>query len=222
MAGRKKHAWGKRYGLVPNTLQRLAEGGNVGTEVLSTVCRVENASISWLLDGKGAPFLVHHASSDEESSDLLGRLIEDEPGWTVYQLQDPSGRLAFALTQPAQFERKGEWISYTELEVCVGEVGPASRAALSAAATSPERNLLTLDEKSWGLLQSGNLGTWQLVGDREHPGLLAKSKLTAFVEDSHAAYVPALSQEARTVGRWFDTLTDSQRKAFGTLFGIEP
>ena len=196
----------------------------MGADVLATVCRTENASISWLLEGKGAPFLVHRAESDQAAAETLERFITDEPAWSVHQIQGPNEQWAFALTQPAKIERKGEWIDYTELELIVGDVGERARAVINDSNLDLDRHWITFDANTWHQLQAGLLGTWRLVGDDKHPGLLTGGDAAAAaprISEHLGAYATPLSNRARALGRWFDQLPAARQAAVLEAFGID-
>jgi len=206
---------------VPNTVQRLAEGGNVGGDVLATVCRVENVSLSWLLEGKGAPYLVNRTTCDSEAAGILEDLVGGGTGWSVYQLRDTAGKEAVVLTQPASFERKGEWVEYTEVEVIAGEVGERARDVINASNANLERHWLDVDEITLRRLAAGQLGTWQLIGDVDHPGLLLGAESQTSVAEFPREFGEPLSDRGREVGRWFDGLPESRQDAFVKLFQVD-
>ena len=68
--GRKPTEWANSLNLPYTTLQGIEAGRGVRAETFRLIARVENASISWLLEGKGHPYLVNHCN-DDEAAELL-------------------------------------------------------------------------------------------------------------------------------------------------------
>lgn len=119
--GRTQYPWAEAVGIGRGVMSRIRDGFVPTAESLIAICRAENCSLSWLLDGRGPPYLVGRCDSDEECAERFDEL-RSEKGWSVYLLTD-GGRHALALVQPGQFDVKGRPVDYTILEILVGPFG---------------------------------------------------------------------------------------------------
>lgn len=188
---------------------------------MSLICRAENVSISWLLEGKGRPFIVHRFDADEAAADYLELLLRDESGWNVYEIAAPDNRHAVVLTMPGAVERKGNRIHYTILEAVVGDVGDRARSVVLQYEDENRLHSVTIDNDTMSRLAAGQLGTWHLVGDAESPGILEGAKPDERIREVATCYAPPPTEAAREVAHWFDGLTAEKQDAFRILFDID-
>lgn len=188
--------------------------------MLALVARTENVSISWLLEGKGRPFIVHRFDTDESAAGHLERLLAECPGWNVYEIFSEDGRAAITLTRAGTIERKGSWIDYTLAEVIVGAVGDKAQSVVRHHERENQMHSITVDNDTMSRLTSGQLGTWLLVGDTESPGILHGARADNRIRDAVARYAPMPSDASKGVARWFDALPEEKQEALRTLFDI--
>lgn len=179
------------------TISRLFEGRIPTADTLTAICRAENCSLSWLLDGKGAPYLVGHCDSDEECAERLDDLLA-ENGWSVYLLTDGE-RHALALVQPGQFDVKGRPVDYAILEMLAGPFGNRVAIQLSGCITSGTPvSHVRLPAEHMTRVCRGEVGTHELL--QREGGLLR----FAVPATSHRQASIALLAVADTKGCYVD------------------
>lgn len=159
LGDRKKYPWGAHIGLDRGIIERLFNGKEAKGETLAHISRLENVSITWLLEGKGSPYLVNKCTSDDEAADYLGALL-DEHGWTAY-ICETADRTALVLTLPASFEtKKGEKINYTIVET-ITSPGPRSFNLLKMASIHTKG--INLNKDSFNRLATGWMNNQELL-----------------------------------------------------------
>ncbi|MBD3609038.1 MAG: hypothetical protein HUJ30_00655, partial [Gammaproteobacteria bacterium] len=164
IGGRDNYPWGMALGFGKSTIGAMVNEGKAPSgPTLSNIARAENASLTWLLEGKGQPFLVNHYDRYEDALDYLSAMLEEE-AWQPYMITD-GARYAMVLTLPGQFESKGKMIDYTLLEVVAGH-GITSHAMGIAEyfrEASPSLQSITTTAATMDDLYRGRMGTWSLV-----------------------------------------------------------
>lgn len=158
---RDKHPWGAALGIGRGTVGNMFTGTIPTSETLNAISRCENVSITWLLDGRGAPYTVHKFSDDEECLEYLDALLE-EKSWTVYLVTDQK-RLALVLTMPAKYKAREEWISYTVVEVLTGRCGRKTLNRVRAEIPVCEVFLINTYTYTLADLSRGKIGTYRLL-----------------------------------------------------------
>jgi len=119
-----------------------------GADGLSAICRAENVSISWLLTGAGAPYIVAQCADDDDALDYFNALME-ESGWDITIMTD-GDRFALVLYRPGSFETSnGKTVEYPILEI-ISNVGPFTLKAVRGQAKTS-----VLDEKELSRLITG-------------------------------------------------------------------
>lgn len=203
--GREKYPWGQRIGLGKGVIDGMTRTGSTpGGETLSAIARCENARIEWLLDGRGAPFNVSCAATDEAAAELLGELLA-ETGWKITIVTD-TRRTALVLDQPGSFDAKDgkteagtqrfRSIEYTIVEVLVGDIG---RLALDLVRPQPVVHLAHVEPEVMAQLERGRLGTWRLLQHREAVLRNAQpidAKHAIYAQFSQPELFPATKDEA--------------------------
>lgn len=170
MDGRDKYPWGQSIGLGKGVIDGMTRTGSIpGGDTLSAIRRCENARIDWILDGRGAPYSVSCATSDEVAEELLQDLLEES--WNIYIVTD-SQRIALVLAQMGSFdvkdgktdvgEQRFRTINHPIIEVIVGHIG---RLTMDLVRSRIEHwvslELTTADVMTQ--IERGRLGTWRLV-----------------------------------------------------------
>ena len=118
LSGRQPYPFGEGAGINRGTISRVLKGNVPTHESLASLVRVENASISWLLEGKGSPYLVTYCQNDADCREMLDAWLEED-GWTLHLVMVNS-LSSLILTQPGQFDNKGKMIDYTIIEILAG------------------------------------------------------------------------------------------------------
>ncbi|WP_156972476.1 helix-turn-helix domain-containing protein [Nitrosospira sp. NpAV] len=117
---RNKHHWGIALGIGRGTIGNTFNGSVPTSEALNAISRSENVSTTWLLEGREDPYYVRKFTDDDECVNYLDAVFLER--WTIYLVTDQK-HLAVALTMPAQYKIKEEWVSYTPVEVLAGRCG---------------------------------------------------------------------------------------------------
>ncbi len=167
LGGRSRYPWGEQIGLGRGAVSSLFRGSVPSGETLSLICRAENVSLSWLLEGMASPFLVGVCHSDEECAEHFGELLA-EKDWTIHLVTDDH-RVTLVLTQPGQFDVKGRPVDYTILEILAGPIGQATLARVRESGCA--LRLANVHSEILDAINSGQMGTYSLTG-----GILAQAR----------------------------------------------
>jgi hypothetical protein len=157
LQGRRAFPWGHALGFSSGMISRFArEGKAPGPEYLARICQVERASLSWLLDGAGAPFLVVHLGGDTITGAHL-RVLFDDSDWTATWVDGGVG-CAVVLTKPDSIGAGHNRIDYTSVKVVAGVLGAASVAALPSSLQQ-----INLCSEAFARLSSAQMGNLELL-----------------------------------------------------------
>ncbi len=166
LGGRRPHTWGNLLGLSSGAVQRLIRHGFVpGWKGLWKLVRVENVSLTWLIDGIGPPYLVHSSVTDLHASRLVRKLLEEFDDWRITLLP---GRVLSAIVLDADRlldTGENKPLAYRHVVIIGGATGPL---ALTAAIEARERyrvNLAELEDSALLLISAGEVGPFALFGD---------------------------------------------------------
>lgn len=173
LSGRDKHPWGAAIGLNKGTIDGMTRTGSTpGGESLRMIHRCENVSLDWLLEGRGAPFIVTAYPPNGEAEQILEEWLQD-PTWALTLVTD-GARYAVILDQPRIFSVKdgkdlsGEpqyrGIPYRKVEILVGAVGPLTMERLRLEAPKRAIRLVEVPSEVLGQLHTGKLGSYKLWG----------------------------------------------------------
>lgn len=167
LAGRKITPWAKSLGISGTTQQALKTGGNITGDVLTVVQRVENVSVSWLLTGRGRPFLVNECDGDDEAIERIGNHLADEPDkWTVEAAAAP-GLVVLVLRQPGGLLRLPDpAIKYDIVEVFAGF---GAKTLRHFAPLAPAVGCYQMSPIEVMRLARGQMGTYELLGPATRP-----------------------------------------------------
>lgn len=164
LGNRKPTPWSENLLIPSGTMSRMFKGDGVPPtyETLAKITRTENVSLSWLIEGVGAQYLIGIIPDDGELAGEIEMRMQEEPAWQVDALTD--GQLLIViLSQPAQFVEKRGNIDYVAVEVFGGVVGPAAMDVLAAYGERVAMKKWPKERMLPGL-QHG-LGTFELFGD---------------------------------------------------------
>lgn len=151
--GRKRTPWGAALGLNKGTMGRIGKGHIPGPDLLIPIGRAERVSLSWLIDGAGAPFLITREETDSAMATLLDALFDES--WRITLCTD-GARVVVVLTQPGQIEVNGEMRDYIITEVLVGPCG--RKVLLTLDRHASECRLLHLPAAELSRLSAGLMG----------------------------------------------------------------
>jgi hypothetical protein len=169
LRGRTATPWANWLGISQGTLSRLKKGELPDPEKLTAVCRAENLSLTWLLDGLGSPYLVHHVVDEEDAERAVDQLLADEP-WLML-LVVCEARALVVLHQAASIEIKNARCDYMAVEVITGCYDAHSIAAAFDRASAMQ--VLEVDDMQWWRLATGYMSATELFGWPGEPGGLA-------------------------------------------------
>lgn len=161
--GRKKHPWGEALGFTRGTLTRLFNGEIPSAEKLTPICRTENVSLTWLLEGIGEPYMVHHTYTDEETAELIKDHTDDE-SWQILVLKNQVYP-AVILTLPATMQVGKSHIKYTAIEIIAGPAGPETLEAITGANALTQE--IDVDEFTMRRLYAGKVSNQEIFGNTE-------------------------------------------------------
>lgn len=227
LGGRKPYAWAERVGLSSGTMNRLLKGSFPDPEKLIPACRIENLSLSWLLDGMGSPYLVHAHADDRSAARTLLQHLSDEPGWHVFVVRSELGWTP-VLHQPVESTTaEGTVYRYRAVEVIAGPCAEKTAQVLAAppsdvdearsygAALSAAARVTysTVDETTHANVAEGRLGTHAIFGTADTIAGLAGSAQHALT-DGFPSFWRGLAQAWPGVeeGELGDRLTAQQRE----------
>ena len=182
LCGRAVSTWATGLGFGNAIADRMRAGRPPAAESLTAITRAENVSLTWLLEGRGKPFLVNKVETDAEGAELIESLLRDEPDWVAI-VATCGPRYAVVLTQPGQFQKpKGPWVKYRIVEILSGPLGALTLEKIVRLRGGPPGTLQReLPPEIFSGLCGGTIGTYGLLGDVKHPGVLADAQA---VEDA--------------------------------------
>ena len=186
LAGRKINPWAKRLNLSSGTASRLKQDIVPGQDVLTAIMRTENASLNWLLNASGKPFMVDIYLDAGDCYSQLKNHAKDCPQYRCdYLALDYLNMMCVVLSQPASYEFKGATIKYMQIEVLLS---PFYSDGLKYTAPGYEHDFrilieplfknsqeMRLDPLKIHYLVNGQLGTYAFFGDESRPGILNRS-----------------------------------------------
>lgn len=158
---RRPYPWAAGLGITRGTVSRMLNGEIPGPEILGRIMRAENASITWLTEGIGAPYLVHWCPTDGDCRERLAELLDFQQ-WEAAHLVTDADQLGVVVLQAPGEKEYGEdeVLRYTELEVLAG----CGRRAVDALARLAEFRWSKLDTATVAEIASGRrAGTHELL-----------------------------------------------------------
>lgn len=210
LRGRKPFVWNRAVRLSNGAVQRMKEGKWPDPAKLVPACRIENASLTWLLEGRGTPYLVHVASTEDQAIEHTRALLEDAPDLSRLIVYSALGA-CFVLHEPREgLDEKGEAYRYTAMEVITGVPASAPLAAAFRSAGTGKIEALRIPDDAWRRLASGWMGTAELFGSEDEKGLAVAAK---------AISLPELEQQLPANGTG---LGDEERRVIQALRGLGP
>ena len=173
LGNRKKHPWGKSLGLSHGLVARLFDGELPASEKLIPICKAENVSLTWLIEGSGETYMVHHSFTDEETAETLSNYIDDEK-WEVLVLKNHIYP-AIILTLPTTMLVGKKHIDYTAIEIIAGPINTETLHILKSTHCSVSE--ISPDDFTMRRLYAGKMSNQEIFGD---DGKLASHDLMPF------------------------------------------
>lgn len=170
LQGRKLIPWSKSLELSKGTAERIMEGQIPDPEILSLIMKIENVSVTWLLEGIGRPFLRTSQFTSGGYARYLKEWLE-RGGKQAYVITDKN-ETAIILVQPAEHEYKGKCIPYSAIKVTRGDIGDEEKNIINCY---PEIYLKQVNKEEFEQVKNGELGSFKLLGDQNNAGLLTHS-----------------------------------------------
>jgi hypothetical protein len=197
-----------------------------GFETLGVVARAENVSVTWLMQGIGAPYAVHWFATDESCRAYFGELLQFQD-WTVHRLTDGGRVEVLVLHAPATIKTPEKPpLAYTEIYVLAG----CGRATVALLARLSGHRITFADTETVAAVASGEkAGTWWLLGDE---GLLrnyqtvkkSELKVAEPADSGYGGAADAISAEERMLVELYRQLAPEHRvrlKEVGHAFAAE-
>lgn len=181
LRGRKASPWGEWVGLSQGTISRLKKGALPNPEKLSVACRAENLSLTWLLEGIGAPYIVHSVASTEEGVAHVRMQIDDESSWRPLLVIAPAGR-SIVLHQPGQADTDDGVCDYRIAVIIGGQYDALRVAALLGVDSDPILSAIEIENEAWHRLATGYMSATELFGWRSEPGLFETARHAGLYE----------------------------------------
>lgn len=174
--------WAEQVLLSAGAIGRLLKDGVPDPAKLVPAIRVENLSLTWLLDGEGAPFIVAAPPTDRAAAELLATVLDDEPESAVLIAWCEQGFTVVVHT-PVSAEHAGKSYSYEQATIIGGGApGRQTRAVVDNFAARPHNtwrkvgpylaaSQIYLPTPEWAALASGHMGNYALFGEDRAGGL---------------------------------------------------
>jgi hypothetical protein len=171
LQGRKLYPWAASIGISKGSMESaVKKGGMLGGDALTAIHRCENVRIDWLLEGRGMPYSINSAPTDDIAREILEELLVE--AWTVTVITDHQ-RIALVLNQTGSFEVKDSkddqgvqqyrHIHYQIIEVITGIIGNHTMDLVRSLTAETNVNLVITDAEAMTDIGRGKLGTWKLL-----------------------------------------------------------
>lgn len=219
-----KHPWGDRLGISPTKISNMfrGEGHIPNHESLALIRRVENVSITWLITGDGAPYVVSRCQLDAEACELLRQHLKDEPNWAIH-IAACEPDFTVVLSQPCRIKSGERDIEYFCIEIISGAGPDTLHVAFEARQKHPVF-LLRLRRAEFQRLSTGWMGNMELFGWRHTPSLLDQASplvdtapIFALPHVAEPRAVYGLPTDERELLDVYRELPEAKKKAVLTL-----
>lgn len=198
LADRKLTPWAKKLGLSSGTAARLLSNVVPGTDILTAIMRTEHVNLNWLLEGKGSPFMLDSYTSADAFENMLSIHAQDAQYTAYLSIDMQSGMASVVLMQPATFEFKNKSIEYQQIETLYGPC--RNPLALSEALKGCDIHSFSLTQLDAMAFSRGQFGTYKLLGDDKHKGLVSKAGVDFMVQDGKGVYFAEIKNQTKKEG----------------------
>lgn len=175
---RKMTPWATELRIPSGTMTRMFQGQGIPPtyETLVRIMRTENVSLSWLLGGDCAPFLVARTVDDDETAELVKAHMEDGFGGEFVVLGG-GGLGAILMYDEAEIDHPNGTISYLAVDLIAGPIGSRAAMMLRQAAPAGGPSTRNVGTAAMRDLYAGRLGTYDLLGDDNGDALIFPYKV---------------------------------------------
>lgn len=174
--GRSPWKWGESVRLSSGAISRLMTGRFPDPEKLVPACRIENLSLTWLIEGRGMPYCVATPADDVEAASILGQVFADEPQTNLLVAYTETSYTVIVWMPVQAQTQDGKPYNYNATTILGGGVaGPDTMEVIEAnySFTGVEYcRALRLERDKWRALASGLMGNHDVFGEG---GLLEQS-----------------------------------------------
>ncbi|MCR8922677.1 hypothetical protein NO559_07840 [Dasania sp. GY-MA-18] len=173
---RKITPWAKSLGLSSGMATKIQNNELPGTDILTLISRAENASITWLTTGRGAPFIVSNNDTPPELIDSLNAHLADSDNWqlTLLYSNNLDQGAAILLTQPMQYLYKKKTLQLQQLEILHG---PWCAELINWLEKYPNQVCgLNVPAEVLQAIKAGRMGSYALLGGSKSEGLITRYK----------------------------------------------
>lgn len=175
LQGQTANPWAKTVGLSTGTVTRMSHDNVPGQDVLTAIMRKENVNLSWLLSGRGQPFMVDTHLLVSSCISQIKLHLADTAEYSVYWMSSEELNLSCVVfAQPAGYQFKDTFVQYYQIEILCShyseDIETLMRSLKQDKAASVKHVILA--ETQLRALVGGQLGTYSLLGDEKGCGLL--------------------------------------------------
>lgn len=174
---RKLYPWASAMGVSNTAANRIKQGVIPGSEILTSISKTENVNLTWLVGGKGAPYIVERYGSDSDLAKWLTLHIEDGAWEDVYIYTDGQ-YIVIELSTPASFSYKNKMVKYTAREVMAGPLGDEVLDLLWSSFSEQSLWICYLEPETLRDIHQGKIGPFQIHGDSKRPSLVTFEFIT--------------------------------------------
>lgn len=174
--GRKPNPWGMEIGLSRGTISRLIQGYTPGADSLSIIASNENVNLTWLLQGKGSPFIVERCVTETNAYDFLLAKLKENSDWDFYVMTNGI-ETHLVLSRMNTYSVRDKIYQYRQVDVFMTYIMDSVLDHIAKYIKQKRVFLLITNRDILKQNYNGELGTFALFGDEKHQGLLSDAVL---------------------------------------------
>lgn len=180
MRGRSVWKWADSVHLSSGAVSRMLKGQFPDPEKLVPACRVENLSLTWLLEGRGTPFCVACPATDAEAADIAQQALQDDPAANILIGFSDIGFTVVVHTPVYAQTAQGKPYEYKATTIVGGCAAGEKVTSWLTLITRQKRfgkkhQAVRLDDLDWIRLASGYMGNFEIFGESGADGLYGKA-----------------------------------------------
>lgn len=190
LRGRSAWKWAESVHLSSGALSRMLKGSFPDPEKLVPACRVENLSLTWLIEGRGTPFCVACPASDAQAIEVVQAALHDDPEADVLIGYCDDGYTVIVHAPVYAQTSTGKPYEYKATTIVGGCVAGARLAAWLNDITRQKRFhkhhlAVQMERPDWSRLASGHMGNFEIFGDYGNGGIFGAAS------HGHMPYITA-------------------------------
>lgn len=176
LRGRSAWKWAESVHLSSGALSRMLKGQFPDPEKLVPACRIENLSLTWLIEGRGTPFSVACPASDEEAAEVAQMALQDDPAADVLVCYCNAGYTLIVHAPVYAQTSTGKPYEYKATTIVGGcaagyQVAEWLRHITHLKRFHKKHRAAQIAEPEWHRLASGYMGNFEIFGDTGAGGL---------------------------------------------------